>query len=52
MTLALLLGCGLGLGLCLLAAGLAPAPPSLARTLHRHDSLAARAGRVPPGRWC
>ncbi len=41
MTLALLLGCGLGLGLCLLAAGLAPAPPSLASTLHRHDSLAA-----------
>lgn len=38
MTLALLVGSGLGLGLCLLVAGLVPARPSLASTLHRLDS--------------
>ena len=38
MTLALLVGSGLGLGLCLLVAGLAPARPSLASSLRRLDS--------------
>jgi tight adherence protein C len=35
MTLALLTGLGLGLGICLLVAGLRPAPPTLAASLHR-----------------
>jgi tight adherence protein C len=37
MTLALLLGAGLGLGLCLLIAGLRPAPVTLASALQRLD---------------
>ena len=37
MTLAILLGAGIGLGVCLLAAGLRPAPVSLATALHRLD---------------
>ena len=38
MTLALLSGLGVGLGLCLLVAGLRPAPPSLVATLQRMDN--------------
>ncbi|MDP3713764.1 MAG: hypothetical protein Q8R60_14915 [Mycobacteriales bacterium] len=37
MTLALLLGAGFGLGLCLLVAGLRPAPVTLASALQRLD---------------
>jgi tight adherence protein C len=37
MTLALLTGCGVGLGVCLLVAGLRPAPPTLTASLQRLD---------------
>jgi pilus assembly protein TadC len=48
MTLAALTGLGLGVGLCLLMAGLRPGRPSLASTLRRLDRPPAR--RPPPAR--
>jgi tight adherence protein C len=61
MTLALLLGAGVGLGLCLLVAGLRPAPLSLPAALHRLDQPPAAprtatahpdtTGLVPGLRW-
>lgn len=48
MTLALLSGLGLGLGLCLLFAGLHPARPSLATSLHRLDHPTGRPVTTPP----
>lgn len=51
MTLALLLGLGVGAGLCLLAAGLRPAPPTLAAALRHLDQpppLRTTARTAPP----
>jgi Flp pilus assembly protein TadB len=54
MTLALLSGLGVGLGLCLLVAGLRPAPASLADSLRRLDAAPpprAAAAPVQDSAW-
>jgi Flp pilus assembly protein TadB len=48
MTLALLTGLGLGLGVCLLVAGLRPAPPTLTAALARLDQPPTHRPPQPP----